>query len=196
MATFQETREDTEQKVFVHLLSEIERNPVFTQRSLARELNIAVGLMNQYLKRFITKGWIRATQVSPKRLKYFITPAGLKEKTTMVRDYLAKSLSFFRDARQQCEDVISLCNQKNWKSLALVGAGDLIDIMMLVAVGNSLKLTVVDTKADFAKFDAVMITDIISPYQTFTTLEKKIADDYLITIPLLHITRPSKDIQS
>jgi DNA-binding MarR family transcriptional regulator len=196
MAAFQETREDTEQKVFVHLLSEIERNPAFTQRSLARELNVAVGLMNQYLKRFIAKGWVRATQVSPRRIKYFITPTGLKEKGAMVRDYLAKSLSFFRDARQQCEEVISLCNQQNWKSLALVGTGDLADIMMLVATGSPLRLTIVDLEANLTKFDAVMITDVMAPYQTFIALEKRIDPDYLITIPLLHITRPAEDIQS
>ena len=51
MPTFQNTREQTEQKVMVQLLSEIERNPSFTQRGLAGELGIALGLMNQYLKR-------------------------------------------------------------------------------------------------------------------------------------------------
>ena len=50
MAAFQDTREQTEQKVMVHLLSEIERNPSFTQRSLAGELGIALGLMNQVFK--------------------------------------------------------------------------------------------------------------------------------------------------
>jgi DNA-binding MarR family transcriptional regulator len=80
MAAFQDTHEQTEQKVMAYLLSEIERNPSFTQRGLAGELNIALGLMNQYLKRCITKGWIRASQVSPRRITYFLTPEGFKEK--------------------------------------------------------------------------------------------------------------------
>ncbi|MBW8308978.1 MAG: winged helix-turn-helix transcriptional regulator [Candidatus Paracaedibacteraceae bacterium] len=193
MAAFQETREDTEQKVFVHLLSEIERNPTFTQRRLARELNIALGLMNQYLKRFIAKGWLRATQVSPRRIKYFITPTGLKEKGSMVRDYLSRSLSFFRDARQQCEEVITLCQHNQWTSVALVGQGDLSDIMMLVAQGNSLTLKVVDITADFSNFDAVMVTDILDPYGVYKALEKLIHPNHLITIPLLHITRSTKE---
>ncbi|AIK96930.1 winged helix-turn-helix transcriptional regulator [Candidatus Odyssella acanthamoebae] len=193
MAAFQETREDTEQKVFVHLLSEIERNPTFTQRNLARELNIALGLMNQYLKRFIAKGWLRAAQVSPRRIKYFITPAGLKEKGSMVRDYLSRSLSFFRDARQQCEDVVTLCQHNQWTSVALVGHGDLSDIMMLVAQGSTLTLKIVGIKADFSNFDAVMITDILDPYGAYESLEKLIHPHHLITIPLLHITRAPKE---
>ena len=64
----------------VHLLSEIERNPSFTQRGLAGELNIALGLMNQYLKRCVTKGWVKASQISPRRITYFLTPEGFIEK--------------------------------------------------------------------------------------------------------------------
>jgi len=63
----------------VHLLSEIDRNPSFTQRSLASELGIALGLMNHYLKRCITKGWIRASQISPRRISYFLTSEGFAE---------------------------------------------------------------------------------------------------------------------
>ena len=73
MAAFQDTHEQKEQKVMVHLLSEIERNPSFTQRGLASDLNIALGLMNQYLKRCITKDWLRASQISPRRITYFLT---------------------------------------------------------------------------------------------------------------------------
>lgn len=193
MAAFQETREDTEQKVFVHLLTEIERNPAFTQRSLAQELNIALGLINQYLKRFASKGWVRASQVSPRRIKYFITPAGLKEKSVMVRDYLSRSLSFFRDARQQCEDIVILCQQHKWSKLALVGSSDLTDIMLLVAQGREVSFEIVDVASDFTQFDAVMITDIIDPYGVYKKLENRVHPDHLITIPLLHIMRLPKE---
>ena len=81
MAAFQNTREHTETKVMVHLLSEIDRNPSFTQRGLAQDLGIALGLMNQYLKSCTAKGWIRASQISPRRISYFLTPEGFKEKS-------------------------------------------------------------------------------------------------------------------
>src|SRR3546814_5378803 len=95
----------------VHLLSEIERNPSFTQRGLANELGIALGLMNQYLKRCVTKGWIRASQVSPRRITYFLTSEGFKEKSSMVKDYLARSMTFFRYARTLCEDIFEVCKE-------------------------------------------------------------------------------------
>ena len=189
MAAFQDTREQTEQRVMVHLLSEIERNPSFTQRGLAGELNIALGLMNQYLKRCITKGWIRASQVSPRRITYFLTPEGFKEKSHMVKDYLARSMTFFRDARTQCEEALEFCKAQGWSKIALVGEGDLGDIAKLVASGSNFMIEVVSTKADLEKYDAVIVTDVMNPQGTYDAIKHKVDYYRLLTLNLLHISK-------
>lgn len=191
MAAFQDTREQTEQKVMVHLLSEIERNPSFTQRGLASELNIALGLMNQYLKRCLTKGWIRASQVSPRRITYFLTPEGFVEKSHMVKDYLARSMTFFRDARVQCEEVFEHCKLKGWSKIALVGAGDLADIAKLVASGSDCIIEVVSIDADFKEFEAVIVTDVMNPQNAYDAIKYKIDYHRLLTLKLLHISKQS-----
>jgi len=189
MAAFQDTREQTEQKVMVHLLSEIERNPSFTQRGLAGELNIALGLMNQYLKRCVTKGWIRASQVSPRRITYFLTPEGLYEKSHMVKEYLARSLTFFRDAKTQCEDAFAGCKQNGWVNIALVGIGDLADIAKLVAYGSGVQVEVMSANESLEKYDAVLITDVINPQGTYEAVKFKVENKRLLTLRLLHISR-------
>jgi DNA-binding MarR family transcriptional regulator len=189
MAAFQDTREHTEQKVMVHLLTEIERNPSFTQRSLASELGIALGLMNHYLKSCVTKGWVRASQVSPRRITYFLTPEGFKEKSHMVTTYLARSLTFFRDARAQCESLFTACLHKGWEKIAFVGEGDLADIAHLVAQGTALEVCGVQREADLKAFDAVLVTDIISPQETYDFIQNKVDPDRLLTLGLLHISR-------
>lgn len=189
MAAFQDTREQTEQKVMMHLLSEIERNPSFTQRGLAGELNIALGLMNQYLKRCITKGWIRASQVSPRRITYFLTPEGFVEKSHMVKDYLARSMVFFRDARAQCEEAFEFCKAQGWSKIALVGEGDLADIAKLVASGNAFALDVVSTKTDLKQYDAVIVTDVMNPQGTYDAIKYKAEYHRLLILNLLHISK-------
>jgi hypothetical protein len=189
MAAFQDTREQTEQKVMVHLLSEIERNPSFTQRGLAGELNIALGLMNQYLKRCMTKGWVRASQVSPRRISYFLTPEGFKEKSHMVKDYLARSMTFFRDARAQCEEAFEFCKAQGWSKIALVGGGDLSDIAKLVASHNEFMIDVVSTKDDLTEYDAVIVTDVINPQGTYDAIKHKVDYHRLLTLNLLHISK-------
>lgn len=189
MAAFQDTREQTEQKVMVHLLSEIERNPSFTQRGLAGELNIALGLMNQYLKRCITKGWIRASQVSPRRITYFLTPSGFLEKSHMVKDYLARSMSFFRDAKSQCEEAFEHCKSQGWVNIALVGEGDLADIAILVISADNFVIDVVSPDADLKKYDAVIITDVMNPQGTYDLIKHKVDYHKLLTLNLLHISK-------
>lgn len=189
MAAFQDTREQTEQKVMVHLLSEIERNPSFTQRGLAGELNIALGLMNQYLKRCVTKGWIRASQVSPRRITYFLTPEGFKEKSHMVKDYLARSMSFFRDARAQCEEIFEFCKVQGWSKVALAGEGDLADIAKLVVSGDGFVIDVVSAKDNLKKYDAVIVTDVINPQGTYDAIKHRVDYHRLLTLNLLHISK-------
>jgi DNA-binding MarR family transcriptional regulator len=191
MAAFQDTRQQTEQRVMVHLLTEIEANPSFTQRGLASELGIALGLMNQYLKRCITKGWIRASQISPRRITYFLTSEGFKEKSQMVTDYLARSLTFFRAARTQCSTLFEECHHKGWQKIALIGEGDLADIAQLVAQGKGLDVDVVGVQADLTPYDAVLVTDVLTPQKTYDALKDKIESNRLLTLYLLHISRDS-----
>lgn len=190
MATFQNTREQTEKKVMVHLLSEIESNPSFTQRDLASELGIALGLMNQYLKRCITKGWIRVSQISPKRISYFLTPVGFKEKSLMVTDYLARSLTFFRDARTQCEEMFNKCQTNGWRKIALAGKGDLADIAQLVARNINIETEIVALPdSNLENYDAILITDVITPQHTYDSIRNKVDPNKILVMKLLHISR-------
>ncbi len=191
MATFQDQRAQVEQKVLVHLLSAVEQNSAFTQRNLAIELGIAIGLMNQYLKSCITKGWIRTTQISPRRLTYFLTPQGFAEKSKMVADYLSRSLTFFRDARAQCEEMFSYCKTMNLFDLAAIGIGDLADIAQLVSNGTGIKLTFFTNADQYGAVihDAVLITDVVDPQGVYNKMYPKIENSKLLTLKLLHISR-------
>lgn len=190
MATFEETRAQTEQKVMVHLLGEIEQNANFTQRGVAQELGIALGLMNQYLKRCIAKGWVRASKVSPRRISYFLTPEGFTQKSKMVTNYLAKSLVFFREAREQCEELLQHCKNNGWSRVALVGEGDLASIVKLVGKDSGIEFVLVDEIADLGLYyDAVLITDIIKPQGTYDLVKSTIRQDRILTLKILHISR-------
>jgi predicted transcriptional regulator len=199
MAAFQDTKEQVEQKVIMHLLSEIERNPSFTQRKLALELGIALGLINRYLKSCMNKGWIRASQVSPKRISYFLTREGFMEKGQMVASYLTRSLTFFRDARLQCEEAFAICAENNWNKVALLGEGDLADIAQLVSNGSGIDVVIIDTNLlkrenpDILKtlqndFDAVMVTSVVNPQGIYDLVKNSIDADRILKLQLLYIS--------
>ena len=189
MSTFQNMRDEAEQKVLVQILSEIECNSFFTQRTLANELGIALGMINQYLKHCVTKGWIRVSHVSPRRIKYFITPEGFQEKSRMIAAYLSRSMTFFRDARAQIVLSFQSALDSNATTVGLVGKGDLADIALLVAQGSPLKVVLLQPGQDYTPFDMLMVTDIVEPQRIYNELADHVDAQKIITLDLLHINR-------
>ncbi len=126
-------REASDDAIMLGLLDAVERDPAVTQRSVARELGIALGLANAYLKRCVRKGLIKVGTTPPRRYAYYLTPQGFAEKSRLTARYLADSFSFFRRARAQCAELFVVAAARGQKRLALVGDGDLAEIARLVA---------------------------------------------------------------
>jgi DNA-binding MarR family transcriptional regulator len=65
---------------FTHrILTEIEADNRLSQRSLSRDLGIALGLTNLIIRRLVRKGWVRIIRIKPNRVRYLLTPAGIAE---------------------------------------------------------------------------------------------------------------------
>ena len=56
------------------LLNEIERKKNHSQRSLSKNLNVALGLANAILKKFVNKGVLKLKQAPMRRYFYYLTP--------------------------------------------------------------------------------------------------------------------------
>ncbi|MBX9635536.1 MAG: winged helix-turn-helix transcriptional regulator [Magnetospirillum sp.] len=138
-----------EQQIILDLLSEVHRDSRATQREIATNMGIALGLANGYLKRCVKKGLIKVSQAPPNRYLYYLTPAGFSEKARLTGDYLAQSFDFFRNARSQCRDVLDDVAARGWRRVALVGASELAEIMALCATGTAIELVgVIDPAAE------------------------------------------------
>jgi DNA-binding MarR family transcriptional regulator len=151
------------------LLDAVERDPAVTQRSVARELGIALGLANAYLKRCVRKGLIKVSTTPARRYAYYLTPQGFSEKSQLTARYLANSFSFFRRARAQCAELFAVAAARGQRRLALIGEGDLAEIARLVAREHPVEIVgVMSLPADglgigldgaaIDAVDAVMIT--------------------------------------
>lgn len=119
--------------IILGMLSAVERDSSVTQRHLARELGIALGLANAYLKRCAKKGFIKIRQVPLNRYAYYLTPRGFAEKSRLTAEYLSVSFDFFRRARLDAVALLSACHARGWNRAVLWGAGELAEIMVLSA---------------------------------------------------------------
>ena len=84
--------------VILDLLSLMETDRNITQRNLARDLNIALGLVNLYVKKCIDKGLLKINQIPSKRYKYYITKKGFIEKARLTQEYFKTSFNFINKA--------------------------------------------------------------------------------------------------
>src|ERR1700739_1345055 len=124
-----------------------------SQRGLASDLGIALGLVNAYLKRCIKKGLVKVGEAPPRRYAYYLTPQGFAEKSRLTVEYLTSSFSFFRQARADCTQTFALAKERNFPNLALVGKSDLAEIQILSAVDCDVSIVaIIDRAADTNQF--------------------------------------------
>jgi DNA-binding MarR family transcriptional regulator len=129
--------------IVLGLLNSVERDHAVTQRKLARDLGIALGLVNAYLRRCVRKGLIKVSQVPLNRYAYYLTPQGFAEKSRLTAEYLTFSLNFFRQARADCALALSQCAALGWRKVALCGAGELAEIAVLSAGESDIEIVCV-----------------------------------------------------
>lgn len=130
------------------VLNEVQRDSTATQRQIAGNLGIALGLANACLKRCVKKGLVKVTQVPANRYLYYLTPAGFTEKSRLTADYLGQSFNFYRTARSQCLNLVEESVGRGWCRVALAGTSDLAEIMALCAAGRIELSAIIDRSAD------------------------------------------------
>ena len=195
-----------ETEITLGVLDAVEQNAQLTQRSVASELGIALGLANAYLKRCMRKGWVKVKQIPPNRYLYYLTPKGFAEKSRLTAEYLGSSFTFFRRAGAQLEEAMGACKAKGWQRVALLGQGELTEIGALCNAEFHLDLVVVAPGAGArvaglaaapsleaaGTVDAVIVTDLARPQTAFDEVKALLAPERILTPRLLRISRNGK----
>src|SRR3954462_9470429 len=94
------------ERVLRDLLHSVERDATQSQRSMASEFGVALGLINTCLRYCVRKGYVKVRRIPARRYAYFLTPKGIAEKSRLTASHLGNSLSFFRQAREDCEQAL------------------------------------------------------------------------------------------
>lgn len=118
-----------------------------TQRSLAADLGIALGLTNLLMRRLVLKGWVRVKHVSPRRIRYLLTPAGVAAKAQLTRQYFLSRVGFYRDCRRHVRDRLLALSQELQArgtsaptAVVFFGAGDVAEVAYVCLQETRLQL--------------------------------------------------------
>src|SRR3981189_3504309 len=126
--------EHENERIVLGLLNSVEHDGDKSQRHIAAELGIALGLVNAYLKRCVKKGLVKVQDAPARRYAYYLTPHGFAEKSRLTVQYLSDSFSFFRLAKGDCARVFDAAKACGFSRLVLAGKSDLAEIAILCAV--------------------------------------------------------------
>lgn len=126
--------------ISLKLLNELQREPMITQRALAANLGIALGLVNAYVRRLYKKGYIKVKNLPKKRIKYIITPKGFIEKVRLTYSYMHTSINHFKHVRYKIEQTYSLMIALDIKRMLLWGDGEIAELCYISARGLPLEI--------------------------------------------------------
>ena len=175
------TKQEESGDLTLGVLEAIDSKKSITQRSISKDLDMALGLVNSYLKRCVKKGFIKIQQAPKNRYLYYLTPKGFSEKAKLTAEFLTSSFTFFRKSRDQIEEILDHCNKKNWKRILLFGNSELAEITSLYSKNYEVQIIQVyntsnlrDSKQDdfppVSDLDAIILTDLTSPQKSYEQL--------------------------
>ncbi|MCP4252566.1 MAG: winged helix-turn-helix transcriptional regulator [Candidatus Scalindua sp.] len=114
------------------ILKTVEENSSVSQRKLSSQMELNVASVNFALKRLIQKGFVTKEGENPRRVKYHITPEGLKEKTQLAYKFFDRNIPYYHEVRNDIEAQIEKATDGRKISVAIYGAGELSETAYMV----------------------------------------------------------------
>lgn len=184
----------------LEILQAIDLKDDISQRGLAQELGVALGLANSYLKRCVKKGWIKITTAPANRYLYYLTPMGFAEKARLTGEFLTTSLTLFRQSGDSYDAVLASAVERGDQRVLFVGLSDLTEIAYMRSLQSVVEvvgvyqpeagklmffdLPVYTHLCDCPGFDSIVMTSMEQTHELLAELEQ-ILDQQQILVPSL-----------
>ncbi|MEC9369123.1 MAG: winged helix-turn-helix transcriptional regulator [Pseudomonadota bacterium] len=131
---------EAEERIVRHLLTAIDDDAGVSQRKLSSDMGIAVGSVNWYLKRCVSKGLVKLQQVPMRRYAYYLTPKGFEEKARLTASFLQSSFDLYRRGRKEVTNILTSISAEGRNAVVLAGDGDLAEIAVLAALDTGVAI--------------------------------------------------------
>ena len=139
--------ENKSDDITLKILDEISRESSITQRTLSSSLNIALGLVNTYIKRLAKKGHIKISKGPMNRVKYALTPKGFTHRVSLTYNYMQSSINYFKDVRLKIDDVFKQMIVSGAENILIWGDGEIAELAYISMRGLPVNLVgVIDSR--------------------------------------------------
>jgi DNA-binding MarR family transcriptional regulator len=127
----------------LQILETISHDETVSQRTLARTLDVSLGLVNSFIKHLTVKGFFKIKYLPKDRVRYIITPEGASEKTRLAYNYIKHSFSLYKKSYGIIRDMLQNLAKEGIRNVALFGSGVISEMIVHEMTKLGLNVTAV-----------------------------------------------------
>lgn len=111
------------------VLDVIAQGRELSQRELATQSGLSLGMVNLIISRLIRTGYIKVSSMNRKKIDYILTPKGLSERLTRSYHYFLRSYHAFRESQRRIDALLDVLIERGSRRFMIVGEGEMADIV-------------------------------------------------------------------
>jgi len=106
----------------------------YSQRSIAKTLNLSLGMTNAIIKRLAEKGWVTIHKINGRNLRYSLTPEGTREVARRTYRYLRRTMGQVGRWKEKIDHYMQGLKAQGYIRVRLIGPTDLDFILEHCAI--------------------------------------------------------------
>jgi DNA-binding MarR family transcriptional regulator len=116
------------------IITQLQEETDVTQRKIAKNTGLSLGLVNLLLQRMIKKGLVKIEKLNARSLRYILTPKGMAEKVRLTYEYLKNSYAQITGLMEVMTAVIARAWRQGYRDVILYGPGDEVLQILKIAL--------------------------------------------------------------
>ena len=149
---------ETEAMREMRTLEAIEANPHVSQRELAVDLGVALGIANACVRTLVRKGMIKVRGENNRSVTYHLTKKGTGHKSALAMQWTLNTVDFYREARVRVSVTLTSLGAAGVKRLLLWGVSELTEIAYIAA--RPVGIAIVGVVGDPESYIKDSLTDV------------------------------------
>ncbi len=117
----------------LRVLERIENNPHVSQRQLASELGVALGVANACVNTLVRKGLVKIRGESNRSLTYHLTKQGVLRKAALALEWTNNTIADYVAARATVRSQLDALAERGYRRIAIIGADEAAELIALIA---------------------------------------------------------------
>ncbi|HHU83464.1 MAG TPA: winged helix-turn-helix transcriptional regulator [Firmicutes bacterium] len=116
------------------IIIQLQEGTDVTQREIAKNTGLSLGLVNLLLQRMIKKGLVKIEKLNARSLRYILTPKGMAEKVRLTCEYLKNCYAQITGLMEVVTAVIARAWRQGYRGVILYGPGDEVLQILKIAL--------------------------------------------------------------